>query len=119
MAVEEAPHCAGRERRAVLDAQQIGQLDQANVLLRLDRIQDHVAQSLNAMRARVTTLGLGLDRAYRVQGLHPAHGAGSRNTKPFSSGPAGQTARYRRHQSGPKIYGKWLAHACWPPGQPA
>jgi len=46
VAVEEAPHRAGRERGAMPRAQRLGQLDQAGVLLRLDGRQDYGAQGL-------------------------------------------------------------------------
>ena len=66
----------------MLGAQQFRQLDEADVLLRLDHVQDHVSECLDAARPHVTALRLGLDRAGRVHGLDPAHGAGGRHTNP-------------------------------------
>jgi hypothetical protein len=54
--VEKAPDRAGREGRAMPRAQQIGQLDQDDVLLRLNRDQDHVVEGLDVVREGVTTL---------------------------------------------------------------
>ena len=56
MLVEEAPDRAGRERGAVLSAEEFGQLDQRDVHLGLDRRQDHVAIRLDVMRAQIATL---------------------------------------------------------------
>ena len=106
VAVEEAPHGAGREGCLMFGAQHLSQLDQADVLLGLHRAQDYVPECLDTMRPRIAALRLGLDRTGRVHSLHPTHGAGRRNTKTLSRSPAGQAARYGRHQSGTKVHRK-------------
>ncbi len=88
MAVEEAPHCAGCKRRTLINAQQFGQLNQADVLLRLDSAQDHVAERLDMVRTRVATLRLRLDATRRIDGFHPADGARRRHTEALSGSSA-------------------------------
>src|ERR1700712_2023717 len=103
----------------MLSAQQICQLDQADVLLRRHRRKDHVAERLNTMRACVATLGLGFDATCRVDGLYPAYGAGDRDAEPLCRATAGHALRYGGNQSGAKIDGQCLTHTDWPPDQSA
>ncbi len=103
----------------MLRAQQIGQLDESDVFLRLDRGQDHLAKGLDVVRARVAALGLGADRTRGVAGADPTDGACRRDTKTLGRSTAGQAASHGSDQPGTKVCGKRLAHARWPPVQPA
>ena len=58
MAVEEAPHGARRERSTVFPTQQLGNLAQRDVDLRLDRRENDAAISLDAFGAAIATLAL-------------------------------------------------------------
>ena len=64
----------------MLGTQQLGQLDQADVLPRCHGRQDHRAERLDAVRACVPALRLGLDTACRVDGLNPADGTYTNGT---------------------------------------
>ncbi len=92
--------------------------DQGDVLLRLDGGQDHGAEILDAMRARVATLGLGLERARGVRRVDPAHRAGGRDAEGLSRGTTGEPICDSTNQPGPEINGSRLAHARWLPAQP-
>lgn len=74
MAVKEAPHGARRERSAMFPAQQIGNLAQRDVDLRLDRREDDAAISLDALGAAITTLALRGLLAGLTSGTHPTDG---------------------------------------------
>lgn len=47
MTIEEAPDRAGRETGPVLAFEQVGEFDQRDVNLRLDRAQDHLTLNFN------------------------------------------------------------------------
>jgi hypothetical protein len=115
--VEKTPHGAGREGCAMLRAKHLGQFDKSNVLLHLDRGQDHIVKGFDVMRARVTALGLGADRACRIARVDPANGARRRDAKSLGCSTAGHAAGNSSDQSGTKVDGKRLAHARWPPAQ--
>jgi hypothetical protein len=50
VAVEKTPDRAVRERGPVIAPKHVGQLGQGDVLLRLDRRQDHVPERLDTVR---------------------------------------------------------------------
>ena len=87
----------------MLSAQQICQLDQADVLLRRHRRKDHPAERLDAMRACVAALWFGLNATCRVDGLHPAHGAAAetpnRSAAPRRDMPSDTAATNRVRRS--------------------
>jgi len=119
VAVEEAPHRAGYEGGAMLRCQQLGQLNESDVLLRRNRGQDHVAEGLDAVRVRVAALRLGADRTRGVARVDPTDGARRRNAKALGRSTPGHAACDGSDQPGTKVGGKRLAHARWPPAQPA
>ena len=63
MTVEKAPDRARREHGAVPCLQKLDQLDQRDVILTLDRSQDHLPIGFDPLRPLVATLGLGPRRA--------------------------------------------------------
>jgi len=119
MAVEEAPDRAGRERGAVLAAQQLGQLDQRDVHLGLDRRQDHVTVSLNAMRAQVAALWQGRRTPFRPPSADPPDGARNRNAKAIRRRVAGQATINGANHPKAQVLGQGSRHARWPPLQHA
>ncbi len=56
--VQKAPQRTGRERRHMITAQQLRQLDKRNILPLLNHVQDHRPMGLDMLRARVITFGL-------------------------------------------------------------
>src|ERR1044071_7788370 len=83
MAIEEAPDRARGKGYTVLLPQQISQLSQCDVGLRVDRGQDDVLVGFKAPRAPVTALRLGARRAGRVPLASPANRARSRHAEPL------------------------------------
>ena len=84
----------------MLRAQQPGQLDQADVLLRFDGRQDHGAEDLDVVRAHVAALGFGLERALGVGRMHPAYGAGRRDAEALACCTARQAVGNGCNQPG-------------------
>ena len=103
----------------MLATQQLGQFCQRDVLLCRDRGQEHGAERLDPVGARVAPLRLWLDGARHANGLDPPDGAGSRDAKLCGCLTPGQAARDGTDDPRPKIIRERLAHACWPPAQQA
>jgi len=117
MPVEEAPDRAGRERGAVLNAQQLGQLYQRDVHLSLNRRQDDVAIGLDMMRAQIATLRQGRDPTFAAPGADPTDGTRNRDAETLRRRIARQPAVNDSDHPRAKILGQCLGHACWPPAQ--
>src|ERR1700683_5776970 len=83
VAVQEPPQRARRERHAVLTVEHIGQLEQRDVDLSLDRTIDDGVKGLDAMRALVTASRVGCRRPGGVILAHPAY----RGRPPDLGGP--------------------------------
>ena len=73
VAVEEPPHRARCERHTVLAMELLGQLDQRDVHLLLDRAEDDVAEGLDTMRALVTAPGFGCCGTCCAELTNPAY----------------------------------------------
>ena len=73
----------GANEAPVSRFEHLGDLDQGHVWLGFDRAQDHLAQSLNAVRALIAALRLGACRAILAPFAHKAHRARRRDPEPL------------------------------------
>jgi len=71
--VEKAPNRARCKRSSRLGFERFCDLDQGHVWLGFDHAQDHLAVSLNAVRALIAALRLGACRAILAPFAHKAH----------------------------------------------
>ena len=71
--VEKAPNRARRKRSSRLGFEHFCDLDQGHVWLGFDHARDHLAVSLNAVRALIAALRLGACRAILAPFAHKAH----------------------------------------------
>ena len=71
---EKMPNRARRKRSSRLGFEHFCDLDQGHVWLGFDHAQDHLAVSLNAVRALIAALRLGACRAILAPFAHKAHG---------------------------------------------
>jgi hypothetical protein len=117
MAIEEAPDRTGRKRGAVLVAEQIGEFDQRDVHLGLDRSQDHAAVGLDPMRTQITALRQGRRTTFGAPRSHPADSAGHRDAEALGRGMAGHAAVNGGDHPRTQILGQGSCHPFWPPFQ--
>ena len=103
MAIKEAPDCAGRERGAVLTAEQFGKLDEHDVHLGLDRSENGAAMGLNVMRAQVATLWQGRHPTFDAPGADPTNGSRNRDAETLGRCIAGQAVGHHGDQSRAEI----------------
>jgi hypothetical protein len=85
--VEEPPQRPDPDRRAALDQQRL-QLDQRDVVLRLDRTQDEGCVRIDPGRPTIAALGLGSRRAVLKHKLPPTDRARRTHPKPRRRSPA-------------------------------
>ena len=105
MAIEKAPDCAGRERDAVLTAEQLGELDERDVHLGLDRSEDCAAMGLDVMRAQVATLWQGRHPTFNAPRTDPTNGSRNRDAETLGRRIAGQAVGNHGDQSRAEILG--------------
>ena len=103
MPIEEAPDCAGRERDAVLTAEQLGKLDERDVHLGLDRSENGAAMGLNVMRAQVATLWQGRHPTFDAPGADPTNGSRNRDAETLGRRIARQAVGHHGDQSRAEI----------------
>ena len=89
MAIEEAPDCAGRERDAVLAAEQLGELG--------------AAMGLNMTRAQVATLWQGCHPTFDAPGADPTNGSRNRDAETLGRRIAGEAVGHHGDQSRAEI----------------
>jgi hypothetical protein len=89
----------------MLAAEQLGEFDQRDVHLGLDRGQDHVAIGLNVMRAKITTLRQGRHPAVDAPGADPTNGSRNRDPETLGRRIAGHAVGNDGDQPRAKILG--------------
>src|ERR1700683_5446621 len=115
VAVQEPPQRARRERHGVLPVENIGQLEQRDVDLSLDRTIDDGVKGLDAMRALVTASRLGFRRPGGVILATPAYPGRPADLEAQRRAASRHAALDSRNQSTAKILRQGFRHACWPP----
>jgi hypothetical protein len=103
VAVKEAPDRAGREGGIMIAAKHVGQFDEGDVHLRVNRAQDHIPISLDPMRSLITALRLRARGTRRVPFSNPADRTRHPNAKPFCGRPPGQATRHSRDHTRTKV----------------
>jgi hypothetical protein len=83
MAVKKAPDRTRGKHGAMLPPEELGELNQRDVHLLVDRTQDDVAVSLDAMGALVSALALRTDAPGFPPLTHPADRARNPNPEPL------------------------------------
>jgi hypothetical protein len=83
----------------MIAAQNIGQLGQRDVLLRLNRGQNHVPERLDPVRADVAAHGQRSGPALVPPGPHPTNGRGDTHPEPLRGRPARQATINRREHT--------------------
>ena len=95
-ALEETPHRALQDPQPMRDLQMRGNLRQRHVGRLIDQGQDLIGVRLNALRAFVTALRSGLDRARPAPLLYPFDRRRSRNPEPLRRDMPASTAQTNR-----------------------
>lgn len=102
MPVEEPPQRPDPDRRAAPGEKHL-QLDQRDVVLRLDRVQDEGRMCVDPNCTAVATLPPGCRRAMPNDQLPPADRARGTHPEPRCCSPAGRPAINRGDHPSPKI----------------
>jgi hypothetical protein len=105
VAIKETPDRAGREAGAMITAQHLGQLNEGDVHLRVNRAQDDIPICLDPMRSLITALRLRARGTRRVPFVHPADRTRHPNAKSLRGSPPGQATRHSRDHTRTKVTG--------------
>ena len=87
----------------MIAAKQVGQFDEGDVHLRVNRAQDHIPIGLDPMRSLITALRLRTHGTRRVPLAHPADRTRHPNAKSLRGSPSGKASRHRRDHTRPKV----------------